>query len=116
MDWSGVSRTLETHAKAVAAPTASMAESSPGCLSFPDLQGRQAQCPSAVLNEGDQCRACALTPRVVIDPDLIDVQIERAGAEFVFGAIHDRAVDVADNCAVHFRYRDDAAGVTNECC
>ena len=26
MDWSGVSRTLETHAKAVAAPTASMAE------------------------------------------------------------------------------------------
>ena len=27
MDWSGVSRTLETHAKAVAAPTASMAES-----------------------------------------------------------------------------------------
>jgi len=26
VDWSGVSRTLETHAKAVAAPTASMAE------------------------------------------------------------------------------------------
>src|SRR6516165_5575435 len=42
VDWSGVSRTLETHAKAVAAPTASMAESSPGCLSVPDLQRRQA--------------------------------------------------------------------------
>ena len=42
MDWSGVSRTLGTHAKAVAAPTASMAESSPGCLSVPDLQHRQA--------------------------------------------------------------------------
>ena len=42
MDWSGVSRTLETHAKAVAASTASMAESSPGCLSVPDLQRRQA--------------------------------------------------------------------------
>ena len=42
MDWSGVSRTLETHAKAVAAPTASMAESSSGCLSVPDLQRRQA--------------------------------------------------------------------------
>jgi len=27
VDWSGVSRTLETHAKAVAAPTASMAVS-----------------------------------------------------------------------------------------
>ena len=80
-----------------------------------DLQGRQAQCPSPILNESDQCGACAMSPSVVIDTDLINVQIELAAVEFVFRAIHDRAVDVADNFAAYFRHGNDAVRVLNEC-
>jgi hypothetical protein len=38
-----------------------------------DLQGRQAQCPSPVPNKSEQRGANALTPHVVIDTDLINV-------------------------------------------
>jgi hypothetical protein len=68
------------------------------------LVGFQAKRPSPISSESDQRRARSLASSAVINTDLINVQIGVAWIEFVFGAIHDRAVDAADNCAVYFRY------------
>ena len=70
------------------------------------MHGRHAHSPSPIQDERDQCRAHALTMDIAVDTDLMDIECEPPG-ERVFSAGHNRAVDVADNPAIHLRHGDD---------
>ena len=62
---------------------------------------------STIANEGDQRRTHALAARALIDTDLMHVHIRVLSIECVFGAVHDRTADVADNLAIDLRHSDD---------